>query len=72
VATVSNGDSDSDKEQETLGSDFGTKFTVDLGEIELAGEQSADIQSEIVRVIMQRSLKPPEIVEVYRRRIRPQ
>jgi hypothetical protein len=72
VANVSNGGSDFDQEQETSGSDFGTKFTVDLGEVELAAQEREDIQSEIVRVIMERmgnSLpNPPETVELYRRR----
>jgi hypothetical protein len=65
---VSNGDSDSGLEQETSLSDFGTKLTVDLGEIELTEEQRENISSEIIRVIIERIGMPhhPE-VEYYRR-----
>jgi hypothetical protein len=70
VANVSNGDSDSDQEQETLGSD-GTKLTLDLGETELTGEQRDAISSEIVRVMIQHIGKDPGIIEYHRRTIRP-
>jgi hypothetical protein len=77
---MSNGESDSDQEQETSGSHFGTKFTVELGEIELTDEQRENISSEIVRIIMERIGMPvppsgddqinlpeilPEIIELY-------
>ena len=67
---MSNGDRDSDQELETSGSDFGTKFTVDLGEVELTGEQRENISSEIIRVIIERIRMPnlPELVEFYRRK----
>ena len=64
---VSNGDSGSDQEQESLelGTNFtvdvreielagelGTNFTVDVREIELTGEQREAISSEIINVIL--------------------
>jgi hypothetical protein len=61
VVNVSNG-----------GSDFeGTRFTVDLGDIELSEDQSSDIRSEIVRVIIEHmpddSSVTPDPREYYRR-----
>jgi hypothetical protein len=60
---VSNGDTGSDQEQETL-------FIVNLGDIELSEDQIYAIRSEIVRVIMaqiQDPSVPPDPRAYYRR-----
>ena len=70
---MSNGDSGSDQKQEKeiivtdLGvTDLGTKFTVDLREIELTGEQREAIPSEIINAILARvvgSSSPPDSMD---------
>jgi hypothetical protein len=60
---VSNGDSGSDQEQdyaEIIVTDLGTNFfTVDLRGIELTGEQREAISSEILSVILARTVGSP-------------
>jgi hypothetical protein len=63
VANVSNGDSDSNQEQQTVGWDSGTKFTVDLREIELTAEERADISSAIIDVILERTRIEAEVID---------
>ena len=63
VANVSNGDSDSNQEQQTVGWDSGTKLTVDLREIELTAEERADISSAIIDVILERTRIEAEVID---------
>jgi hypothetical protein len=67
VANVSNRDSDSDQEQQTAGW-VGTKFTVDLREIELTAEERAAISSDIIGVILERTGIEAEVIDGFWRK----